>query len=153
MLIRHVNMWKAGYQAVRKEYRQRLAKEYLYAVTKMRETQPARKLYYFSVFFGEAQRMLNLEWDRDLALIYTVTLHVYTQITAQAPLSGQLPIDVATVHEQLTKAAAALAAYYNNGENDDSREEMYQTLGRLAEIAYMVSGNGSYLYEKGLIKL
>ena len=137
---------------MRKEYRQRLAKEYLYAVTKMRETQPARKLFYFSVFFGEAQRMLNLEWDRDLALIYTVTLHVYTQITAQAPLSGQLPIDVATIHEQLTKAAAALAAYYEKAENESTRKELYQVLGRLAEIAYVASGNGSYLYEKGLIK-
>jgi hypothetical protein len=137
---------------MRKEYRQRLSKEYLYAVTKMRETQPARKLFYFSVFFGEAQRVLNLEWDRDLALIYTVTLHVYTQITAQAPIAGQLPIDGATIQEQLTKAAAALAAYYEKAENESTRKELYQVLGRLSEIAYVVSGNGSYLYEKGLIK-
>jgi hypothetical protein len=141
---------------MRKEYRQRLAREYRYAVTKMQETQPARKLFYFSVFFGEAQRVLNLEWSRDLALIYTVTLHAHTQINAtiQAPGLGQvLPIDWTKVFEKLTQIADGLAAYYEKAENDANKEEMYQTLGRLAEIAYMVSGNGSYLYEKGLIKL
>jgi hypothetical protein len=140
---------------MRKEYRQRLAKEYRYAVTKMQEAQPARKLFYFSVFFGEALRVLNLEWNRDLVLIYTVTQHAHTQINAtiQAPGLGQvLPIDWTKVFEKLTQIADDLAAYYEKAENDDNREEMYQTLGRLAEIAYMVSGNGSYLYEKGLIK-
>ena len=100
--------------------------------------------------------MLNLEWSRDLALIYTVTLHAHTQINAtiQAPGLGQvLPIDWTKVFEKLTQIADDLAAYYEKAEDDDSREEMYKTLGRLTEIAYMVSGNGSYLYEKGLIKL
>ena len=141
---------------MRKELRQRLAKEYRYAITKMQEAQPARKLFYFSVFFGEAQRVLNLEWSRDLALIYTVTLHAHTQIntTIQAPGVGQvLPIDWTTVFEKLTQIADDLAAYYEKAENDANKKELYQTLGRLAEIAYMVSGNGSYLYEKGLIKL
>jgi len=140
---------------MRKEYRQRLAREYRYAVNKMQETQSAKKLFYFSVFFGEAQRVLNLEWSRDLALIYTVTLHAHTQINAtiQAPGLGQvLPIDWTTVFEKLTQVADALATYFEKAEDDGSREEMYQTLGRLTEIAYVVSGNGSYLYEKGLIK-
>jgi hypothetical protein len=73
---------------MRKELQLRLVKEYRYAVNKMQESQqPAQKLFYFSVFFGEAQRVLNFEWDRDLALIYTVTQHVHTQFntTMQIP--------------------------------------------------------------------
>ncbi len=141
---------------MRKEYRQRLAREYRYAVTKMQETQPARKLFYFSVFFGEAQRVLNLEWSRDLALIYTVTQHAHTQIntTIQAPGLGQvLPIDWTKVFEKLTQVADDLATYFEKTENESTRKELYQALGGLSEIAYVVSGNGSYLYEKGLIKL
>ena len=34
----------------------------------------------------------------------------------------------------------------------DNAEELQQILGRFAEISYAVTGNGSYLYEKGLIK-
>jgi len=140
-----------------KEFRQRLAKEYRYAVTKMKESpQPARKLFYFSVFFGEAQRVLNWEWNRDLALIHMVTQHVHTQInnTTQVPGLGQLlPIDWTTVYDKLTQVASELAVYFEKTEDEDSREELCQILGRFAEIAYVVSGNGSYLYEKGLINL
>jgi len=140
---------------LREEFRQRLADEYRLAATKMREAkQPARKLFYFSVCFGEAQRVLNWEWDRDLALIYTVAQHVHTQINGAGQLSNVavLPIDWAIVYEKLTEATSDLAACFEKS-GDDNREEMYEILGRLAEIAYAISGNGSYLYEKGLIKL
>jgi hypothetical protein len=136
------------------EYRQRLANEYRYAVTRMQqEGQPVRKLFYFSVFFGEAQRVLNFEWNRDLALIYTVTFHAYTQINAamQSPVLIQLPIDWTAIYDNLTLAASDLAAYLEKAKNDRG-EELCQILGRLAEISYIVSGNGTYLYGKGSFK-
>jgi len=139
------------------ELRQRLAKEYRYAVTKMQETQPpTKKLFYFSVFFGEAQRVLNWEWNRDLALIHLVTQHVHTQINTmmQVPGLGQtLPIDWTTLFDNLTQVASGLATYFEEAENEDSKEELHRILGYFAEIAYAVSGNGSYLHEKGSFKL
>ncbi len=140
---------------MRKEFRQRLAKEYRYAATRMQqEAHPAKKLFYFSAFFGEAQRILNQEWDRDLALIFMVTQQTHTQITAmaQTPVFSVLPIQWAAVYEQLTKTASDLATYTEKKEDEGSGEELCQILGRFAEITYAVSGNGSYLYEKGLIK-
>lgn len=136
---------------MRKELQQRLKEEYRYAVTKMQqEVQPVRKLYYFSVFFGEAQRVLNFEWNRDLALIYAVAFHAHTQINAaiQSPLLKQSPIDWTAVFDKLTLVASDLTAYLEKAKNND-REELCQILGRLAEISYVVSGNGIYLYEKG----
>ncbi|MBI2850826.1 MAG: hypothetical protein HYX80_07285 [Chloroflexi bacterium] len=137
-----------------KEVRLRLAKEYRYAATKMQETpNPARKLFYFSVLFGEAQRVLNSEWDSDLALLHMVTHQTHTQVTTQIPLIGtSLPIEGAVVYEKLTEIASDLATCFEKPENTGSREELYQALGRLAEIGYAVTGNGSYLYEKGFIK-
>lgn len=135
------------------ESRQRLAKEYRYAATKMQESQqPAKKLFYFSVLFGEAQRILNREWDRDLAMIYMAANFVYTQITAQTSLFGVLPIDGPTLYTQLTQATSDLATYLEKTEDKDNTKELHQIMGRLAEIGYAVTGNGSYLYEKGLIK-
>jgi hypothetical protein len=141
---------------MREEYRQRLAKEYRYAVTKMQEAQQAaQKLFYFSVFFGEAQRVLNWEWNADLVLIYTITQHTHTQINATTQMPGlpTLPIDWTTVFDKLTQVSSDLATYFENLGNAESREELCQILGRLAEISYAVSGNGSYLYEKGSFKL
>jgi hypothetical protein len=140
---------------MRKELRQHIAQEFRYAATKMQEvTQPAKKLYYFSVLFSEVQRVLNWEWDRDLVLVFTVTQHTHTQINAaiQTPAAGLLPIDWKTINDKLTQVASDLATYYENKENDDNRKEIYQILGRIAEISYAISGNGSYLYEKGAFK-
>jgi len=139
-----------------KEYRQRLAKEYRYAVTKMQEAKdPGRKLYYFSVLFGEAQRTLNWGWNRDLVLIYTVTLHVHTQVNGamRMPTGQILPIDWASLLEKLTQGSSYLAAYFERAENESSKEELYQILADFAVIAYAVSGNGSYLLERGAFKL
>jgi hypothetical protein len=138
-----------------KELQQRLAKEYSYAATKMQEaTQPARKLFYFSVLFSEAQRTLNWQWDRDLALIYTVTQFAHTQINnmMQASMVNQaLPTDWALIFDKLTLVVSDLASYLENAESNDN-EKLVQLLGRFAEITYAVLGNGSYLYDKGLIK-
>lgn len=137
-----------------KDLRKRLATEYRNAATKMQEVPPERKMYYFSVLFGEAQRVLNFEWDRDLALVYIVTLQSYALINAQAPMLGTLlPIKASTVYEKLTLVTSDLAAYYEKANNDGDKEELCQILGRLAEITYVTNGNGTYLYEKGAIEL
>ena len=139
-----------------KEYRQRLANEYRYAVTRMQqENEAVKKLFYFSVFFAEAQRVFNWEWDTDLALIQIITQQVHTQInvTMQTPgLLQTLPIDWETTFDKLTQVASDLATHFEKAENESNKEELCQILGRLAEINYVVTGNGSYLYEKGLIK-
>ncbi len=140
---------------LREELRQRLAKEYRYASTKIQESpQPPRKLFYFSVIFSEAQRLLNWEWSRDLALIYAVGFHTHSQISAgvQQSVLQALPIDWPVVFDKLALITSDLAAYFEKTENEGS-EELCQILSRFAEVAYTVSGNGSYLHEKGLIKL
>ena len=139
---------------MREEFRQRLAKEYRYAATKMQELpQPAKKLFYFSVLYGEAQRGLNWEWDRDLALIHMVSQHAYTQVNLllQPQMLSVVAIDASTVFTALTQAVFDLATYLEKTE--ENTEELHKILGRFAEISYAANGNGSYLYEKGLIKL
>ena len=141
---------------MRKEFQQRLASEYRYAANKMQETPaPTKKLFYFSVLFGESQRVLNWEWDRDLSLVYTMTQYVYNQFNATMQIPGlmQIPIEWAAVYEKLTQITSDIASYYEKIETEENREEMYQILGRLAEIGYAVTGNGSYLYEKEMFKL
>jgi hypothetical protein len=141
---------------MREEYRGRLANEYRYTVTKMQEVkEPAKKLFYFSVLFGDAQRILNWEWNRDLALVYSITNHLYTQfnMVMQTPGGQIFPIDWSVLFEELTKVTSDLATYFEKAENKNNKAELYEILGRFAEIAYAVSGNGSYLSEKGAFKI
>ena len=70
----------------------------------------------------------------------------------QAPVLNLLPIQAGDLYDQLTETASNLAAYAEKAKDGD-REELCLILGRFAEIAYAVSGNGSYLHEKGMIEL
>lgn len=139
---------------MRKELRQRLAGEYRYAVTKMQEAkQPTQKLFYFSVLFGEAQRVLNWEWDTDLALVYIVTHYTHTQINAALapPAMQTFPTDWKIIFDKLPQVASDLATYYE--QDKDDKGELCRILGLFSEIAFAVFGNGSYLHEKGAFKL
>ena len=139
---------------LREEFRQHLAKEYRYTATKMQESsQLAKKVYYFSVLYGEAQRVLNWEWDRDIALIYAISHYTYVQLNnlTQPQALSLFPIDAAIVFTALAQAVTDLATYLEK--TDANTEELHQILGRFAEIGYAITGNGSYLHEKGLIKL
>ena len=85
-----------------------------------------------------------------------VTHQVHAQINATMqvpPLMQTLPTDWATIFDKMTQDASDLATYFEKAENEGSKEELYRILGHFAEIAYAVSGNGSYLYEKGAFKL
>ena len=138
---------------VNEELCQRLAKEYRYAVTKMQDSpQPSKKLFYFSIFYGEPQRIINWEWDRDLVLIYIVSQYTFNAVTAliNPPAVGTHPIEYEKVFTALTQAASDLTEYFENKE--ENTEKLHQILGRFTEIGYASTGNGSYLYEKGLIK-
>jgi hypothetical protein len=137
-----------------KELSQHLAQEFRYAVSKMKEVPPSKKLYYFSALYAEAQRILNLEWNSDLLFIYTMIRHAYTQIngTLMNPSSTQtFPVNWENIFEKLTEAADNLTVYIEKIDSADNKE-LYPILSRLAEIAYVVSGNGSYLNEKGLVE-
>ena len=136
------------------EFQRRLVKEYRYAVTKMQEvTQLSQKLFYFSVFFGDARRILNLEWNRELVLIHLVTQHIHTQINTSVQTPSGLSLDLQGHFQKLTQVSSELATYFEKAEEEGSTEELCQILGHLAEIGYSFTGNGSYLYEKGVFKL
>ena len=111
------------------------------------------KLYYFSVFFGETTRVLNWHWDRDVALIWFVTQHVHQAIVT-AIQAMRIPEQVVRLTPQyfdaLTQATFALAAYI---EHQGSDEELNQIMGRFAELTYITTGNGYYLYQKGQVSL
>jgi hypothetical protein len=142
---------------MRKELREHLAGEFRYALGKMQKEQnPTKKLFYFSIFFAEPQRLIGLEWDSNLALIGMVIQQVHTQISVniQNPVIVQsLPIDWQIVFAKLTEGANDLTTYFENAEDKEDQKRLCDILGQITKISFVVSGHGSYLLEKGTIKL
>jgi hypothetical protein len=135
-------------------YRQRLVDELRLAVTKMSESQsPHEHLYYFSVFFGEAVRILNWHWDATLALIWSNIQHTHNAISARVQAfdrGDQVVVLSEEFFNAITQTATELVDYVAE-QGDDS--ELCRILARFAELTYASTGNGFYLLRKGNIKL
>ncbi len=133
--------------------RQRLAAEFKTAAENVIEADDLPgKLYYFSVFFGEAGRQLNVHWDTDLVLLHNTVQAACGTIAAMAP---QLPPAVAPPYEEFLAAIDAiseeLAGIFEQPQIDTLR--YFRAVARVAELTYVAGGNGAYLLHKGMIKL
>ena len=132
--------------------RTRIAAEFRFAADKMAGTPDlGEKLYLFSAFFGELNRALNQFWTPELGLAHLVLREVHQLISGRLnmPTPGtRVPPELP---EALDRVAAGLATLFEDERIDEVK--LYQVLARAAELGYVATGNGYYLYLKGQISL
>ncbi len=132
-----------------------LENEFSFAASKVVEaTNIAEKVYYFSVFFGQAGRQLNAHFDADLALIWSVGQSACNAINNRiAQATGDFPVGGLPdgFMKALDEVSIEYAGAFEGGTVDVPR--LYAALGRTSELTYLTTGNGAYLYEKGMIRL
>lgn len=135
--------------------RQRLAAEFRFAASRIAETSDIdTKLYYFSVFFGETSRQLNMHWDADVALLWSVSQSACNAIAARnAQATGAFPLGHFPhgFFQAIDEVSVELAGAFEGKELDLPR--LYAALARTAELTFITTGNGAYLFQKGMVKL
>ncbi len=113
------------------------------------------KLYHFSVFYGETGRQLNMHWDADLALLFLVAQGACNHIGNRVKLPPDAGFPPGGISDEFLQAldqvSEELATAFEGSEIDVPR--LYAALARTAELTYITTGNGAYLYQKGLVKL
>ena len=137
-----------------KDERLRLSEEIQFVVEKMRaDSDPFNQIYFFSAVYGVIGRLLNTTWDPTLALVNQVTQTAYGAISTRLQSVADrrerginLPIGLM---EALVRATAELGEVILH-ERDG---ELLPILARLAELTYVTTGNGYYLYLKGNVKV
>lgn len=137
------------------EHRARLSEEFAFLLSKMKESKdPFRKLYFFSGFYGEVNRILNLFWDRDLAILHTVLQDTHRQANSrlvQIASGADRAIGVPNWYfDALFTAAASLTKLISQPHSD---RDLLDVIAQIAELGYITTGNGYYLLERGTIKL
>lgn len=132
--------------------RNRIAKEFRFVADGMAANSDLPvKLYFFSAFYAELQRMLNQSWSADLVLAHLVLKETHQQINGRLSMpvpTGGIPTGFSDALDQI---ANDLADLFAREQIDES--ELYKLLARAAELGYAVTGNGFYLYLKGEIKI
>ena len=132
--------------------RRSIVDEFEYVVGQMRaHKEPARKLYFFSATYSAINRLLNSEYDPTLQLVHMVLQGAYNSVNARYMALGQgvemgigLPQNLFEKLEETTEAL---------GKAIDKDSDIIGVLERLAVLAYSTTGNGYYLYQKGILKI
>lgn len=129
-----------------------LINEIRFVTEQMKKTSIAtEKLYFFSAVYGVAQRILNFEYDPELAFLHQVSVMVYNAINARIGATSKMqetPVSVPkNLFEKLEESIEKIAF----GIENDSK--IYLQLEKMANLAYSTTGNGYYLYLKGMLKL
>lgn len=132
--------------------REIIAQELKYVTRRIREEKDiAQKLYFFSGAYGLIQRIFNLEFDPSLVLIHEVLQRTYMAVNSRVNsiVSGQEKVIKLPegLFSSLAKAVDELGdAILNKTDNSES-------LQKIATIAFMMTGNGYYLYQKGILRI
>lgn len=132
-----------------KQARERLVQELRFVADSMApEADPLQRMYLFSGAYGEAARLLNVVWDRDIALIHMALQVTYSaannRVGAMAGGRERGPRLPDNFFEMLIEATRALANVVETRRDAD----LCKVLGRFAELSYLTTGNGYYLYLK-----
>ena len=139
-----------------KPIHQRLATEYRFIADSIAATTDmSKKLYFFSAYYSEAARMMNQAWDAELALIHLVTQTAYRELISRVNQTRSGEDNIIGVNEmlpaELTHVCSDLAGLFEDNAVDSGK--LLRTLSRIAELSYLTTGNGNYLFLKGHIKI
>jgi hypothetical protein len=108
------------------------------------------KQFFLSAVYGAAFRIMNIQYDSELAFIHHVVNAAYglMQMNLASIKQGQgvntFPKDV---FDKLENALEELVVRIEEG------EKTYPVLEKISNLAYSTTGNGYYLYLKGMIKI
>jgi len=129
-----------------------IVSEFRYVAEKMREEkQSAQKLYFFSAAYAVVLRILNLEFDSTLVFIYNVLQHTHAIISTTATRNEEEEERVIQIPEKVFESLTeALEELSNKIEKD---ADVSPTLQKISNIAYVTTGNGYYLYQKGILQI
>ncbi|MBA7701463.1 hypothetical protein ES703_110203 [subsurface metagenome] len=132
--------------------RKSIVDEFEYVVGQMRaHKEPSQKLYFFSATYGAIQRLLNSEYDPTLQLVHMILQGAYNSVNARYAALGQgVEMGIVLPHNLFEKLEETTEAL---GKAIDKNSGITNVLERLAVLTYSTTGNGYYLYQKGILKI
>ena len=133
------------------DFRKGIVDEFRSVAKRIREEEdPARKLFFFSATYGIISRVFNFSFDPQLVFIHMVLNECYNTISASVSVQRGEERPIRVPEELFDKLANATDELADKIEND---EDTCETLQKIANIAFSTTGNGYYLYEKGLLSI
>lgn len=128
--------------------KKKLIEEIKFVLEKMKSEEDANtKLYYFSAVYGTMQRIFNIEYDSDLVFAHMVTNATYNALNLRLSNPDKVVQLSPDIFDKLSGVTEELKNTLEKNGN------LYNVLKKYALLGFVTSGNGYYLYQKGLIKI
>lgn len=110
-----------------------------------------KKNYFFSATYGMVHRIFNINFDPELVLIHNVLNMTYSTADALLRTIEKGEERVIQIPDNFFDRLASLTDELATAIEED--KNIYEVLQKMAILAYSLSGNGYYLYQKGIIKV
>jgi hypothetical protein len=123
-----------------------------YSIEKMEKTpDPIQKLFYFSATYGVIQRLFNLEYSQDLVFAHFILSEAYKAFASRLRVyKDNQDTTIPVLVEQIERLISLTKEF---AKKIESNKELTDTLKKFVVLAYSTTGNGFYLYEKGVLKI
>ena len=133
------------------EHKKMILEEFGYAARTMREVKTFdEKLFYFSSTFGVLSRVFNADFDSQLVIMHLILANAHATFLArvQAMRAGDSTIVLSEdFFENLTNMVDDLIKRVTTG------KDTYDVLEKIAVLTYATTGNGYYLFRKGVLAI
>lgn len=109
------------------------------------------KLYLISALHGAVNRVMNIEFDSDLIFLHHALSTTHAAFSARYDaMKNKKAFPLHITKEIFDKLFLLISKLYDCLKNNSEIDEI---LKGLIVLAYTTTGNGYYLYQKGLIRL
>ena len=137
---------------ISQKFRELLVDELKIVTKKVRKEEDFKiKNYYFSATYGTISRIFNFDFNPELVLIHTVLNFVYVAVGNLQKRIDRGEEEVIRIPDKFFDKLANLTEELAIAIEKD--EKIYEVLQEIAVHIYVLSGNGYYLYQKGVIKI
>ncbi len=128
---------------------ERISAEIDFALKKMEEAAtPQEMFFYFSASYGVINRIMNFECDPVLVFSHQVLSTVHAAFTKRMSMT-ETHMDVTP--EMFEKLHSMLGEFVNALKQQDE-SKVFLALSKFSCLGYATTGNGFYLYKKGVLK-
>jgi hypothetical protein len=133
---------------IKEENKKMLINDVKFIIDRMdKEKETEQKLYYFTGIYGTISRIFNIEFDPELVFAHIILSITYSNIKSRIDEREKV---IKLPPELFDKLISTTKEFL---EKIEKNESLYDVLKKYAVIAYLATGNGYYLYQKGLLTL
>lgn len=139
---------------ISKQYKEIIIEELNNVAIKMKESDDiTEKMYFFSAAYGMVHRIFNLEFNPTLVLIHTILNTAYSTISGRIEAATRGQDRAVKIPKGLFDSLQETIVDIADNISKDDENELFKNLRKIANLSYSTTGNGYYLFQKGMLKI